>query len=107
MVRVVQEGGPPKHRKRNVAKKLRNRALKAACKAAEQATKLAGDAASPSQVSLLHWLAEQNPSQNSLAASWSVTHMHSLYRIWVCGPLRLTSLSLPPLFVRAAGYAHV
>ena len=51
---VLQNAGPPKRRDKNVAKKLRNKALKAACKAAEQATNLAGDAAEPSQVSLLH-----------------------------------------------------
>jgi len=52
---VLQHDGPPTHSKKGVvAKKLRNKALKAACIAAEQAINPAGQAAEPSQVSLLH-----------------------------------------------------
>ncbi len=51
---VLQEAGPPRHHDKNLANKLKTKALRAACKAAEQATNLAGDAAEPSEVSLLH-----------------------------------------------------
>ncbi len=103
---VVQDG-PPTRRNQNVAKRLRTKALKATCKAAGRATKLAANAASPSQVSLLHWLAWTKPMPEQLGSVLDCLHRHSLHSSWVCEPLQLTSLSLPLPSVRATRYAHV
>lgn len=56
----TNEAGDPKRHKKSLAKRLRNKALKAACKAAEQATTLAGDAAEASQKRAFQWQKGQN-----------------------------------------------
>lgn len=98
--------GPSRSQERKIAKKLRNKALKAACKAAEQAIDLAGNAAEPSQVSLLYQLAEQNPCQEQLGSILDCFPHALVVQNLGLWPLRLTSLSLPLLLTTATGFVH-
>ncbi|DBB01990.1 hypothetical protein WJX77_010184 [Trebouxia sp. C0004] len=86
------KSGPPRKYDKNLAKRLHIRALRAACKAIEQATNLAGDAAEPSQTSAFHWqkkrkgtkLEQTLPPAKRLAAAHA-----ALLSLQAAGPLQV------------------